>query len=73
MTSYGLNGSVHSKDSERANFERKIRTENITVNGFNLQPFIPFGGFKQSGYGRVGGVEGLHSYLETKAIYMPAG
>ena len=71
-STYGLNGSVHSKDSERAaNFARKIRTGNITVNGFNLQASIPYGGFKQSGYGRVGGVEGLHSYVETKAIYMP--
>lgn len=44
-SSYGLNGSVHSKDSERAaNFARKIRTGNITVNGFNLQASIPFGG-----------------------------
>ena len=69
---YGLNGSVHSKDFERATqFARKIRNGNIAVNGFNLQASIPFGGFKQSGYGRVGGVEGLHSYLETKAIYMP--
>ena len=71
-STYGLNGSVHSKDSQRAaNFARKIRTGNITVNGFNLQPSIPFGGFKHSGYGRVGGVEGLYSYVETRAIYMP--
>jgi acyl-CoA reductase-like NAD-dependent aldehyde dehydrogenase len=59
MTSYGLNGSVHSKDSERANFGRKIRTENITVNGFNLQPSIPFGGIKRSGSGRVEGNKGF--------------
>ena len=71
-SSYGLNGSVHSTDPERAaNFARKIRTGSITVNGFNLQASIPFGGFKQSGYGRVGGVEGLHPNLETKAIYVP--
>jgi acyl-CoA reductase-like NAD-dependent aldehyde dehydrogenase len=71
-SSFGLNGAVHSKDADRAaSFARKIRTGNITVNGFNLQASIPFGGFKQSGYGRVGGVEGLHAYLEPKAIYMP--
>jgi aldehyde dehydrogenase (NAD+) len=30
---------------------------------------MPFGGFKQSGLGRDGGIEGLENYLETKTVY----
>jgi acyl-CoA reductase-like NAD-dependent aldehyde dehydrogenase len=37
-------------------------------NGFRSDFSIAFGGFKQSGIGREGGVEGLHAYLETKTM-----
>jgi aldehyde dehydrogenase (NAD+) len=37
-------------------------------NAFKSDPSIAFGGFKQSGIGREGGVEGLHPYLETKTM-----
>lgn len=69
---FGLSGSVYSEDVERAyEVARRVRTGNLTINGLSLDPAIPFGGFKQSGYGRVGGVEGLLAYLETKAVYLP--
>jgi len=35
-----------------------------------LDPTIAFGGFKQSGIGREGGVEGLYPYLETKTLVL---
>ncbi|MEO5586351.1 MAG: aldehyde dehydrogenase family protein [Novosphingobium sp.] len=35
-----------------------------------MQPNVPFGGFKQSGHGRLGGIEGLHDFLQPKNIWM---
>jgi hypothetical protein len=51
---------------------KRIRTGNVTVNGLNLQINAPFGGYKESGIGRVGGPEGLEGYQEIKSVYMPA-
>jgi acyl-CoA reductase-like NAD-dependent aldehyde dehydrogenase len=71
-TSYGLSGAIYTADAERGyGLARRVRSGNVSVNGLSLSPAIPFGGFKQSGIGREGGVEGLESYLECKAVYMP--
>mgnify|MGYP001048045099 FL=1 len=72
-SSYGLSGAVFTRDAERGyKVARRIRTGNVSVNGLVVDPGIPFGGYKQSGVGRQGGVEGLKAYLECKAVYMPA-
>jgi acyl-CoA reductase-like NAD-dependent aldehyde dehydrogenase len=49
-----------------------MRTGGIGQNGMRLEFGMPFGGFKQSGIGREGGVEGLRPYLETKSILLDA-
>ncbi|MCD9097294.1 aldehyde dehydrogenase [Luteimonas fraxinea] len=68
-SAYGLSGSVFSSDPERAlRVARRIRTGNLTINGSVVDPTMPIGGFKASGWGREGGREGLHSYLEVKTI-----
>ncbi|WP_245653832.1 aldehyde dehydrogenase [Novosphingobium rosa] len=70
---FGLSGTVFSKDVGRAeSIARRVRTGNISINGLQIDPSVPFGGFKQSGIGREGGVEGLEVFLEPKAIYFPA-
>jgi acyl-CoA reductase-like NAD-dependent aldehyde dehydrogenase len=70
---YGLSGTVFAADVNRAeSIARRVRTGNVGVNGLQLDPNGPFGGFKQSGLGREGGPEGLAPYLETKTIYLPA-
>ena len=46
-----------------------MRSGSVTVNGMIVDPKMPFGGFKQSGIGREGGIEGLELYFETKTIY----
>jgi aldehyde dehydrogenase (NAD+) len=46
-----------------------VRSGSVTVNGLIVDPTMPFGGFKQSGTGREGGIEGLDPYLELKTIY----
>jgi aldehyde dehydrogenase (NAD+) len=66
---YGLSGSVFSGDVDRAvRVARRIRTGDLSINGNVLDPTMPIGGFKQSGIGREGGVEGLNNYLETKTL-----
>jgi len=68
-TLYGLSGYVQSSDLERArNVARQIRAGNIHVNGANVDPGAPFGGYKQSGNGREFSEWGLEEFLETKAI-----
>jgi aldehyde dehydrogenase (NAD+) len=70
---YGLSGAVWGTDTDRAvAVARRIRTGQIAVNGVGPGD-APFGGFKLSGLGREGGgIGGLHQYMETKAIGVPA-
>jgi len=70
-SSYGLNGAVLTHDADAAyRIGRRIRAGGFGQNGMKLAFGLPFGGFKQSGIGREGGVEGLYPYLETKTILL---
>ena len=69
-TDYGLHGAVYTADPERGyQVARRMRSGSVAVNGMIVDIELPFGGFKQSGIGREGGIEGLTTYLETKTIY----
>ena len=69
---YGLGGVIWGSDVDRAvAIARRVRTGQVSINGC-LPGDAPFGGFKQSGIGREGGVFGLRSYMEPKAIGVPA-
>lgn len=71
-SSYGLGGAVWGSDIDRAvAIARRVRTGQVSVNG-TIPGDAPFGGFKQSGIGREGGVMGLRAYMEPKAIGIPA-
>ena len=64
---YGLVGTVFSTDHDRAvAVARRVKTGIITVNG--TPPIGAFGGFKQSGLGREGGLWGIRSYTELKCV-----
>jgi betaine-aldehyde dehydrogenase len=66
---YGLGGAVWAGTDERAvRVARRIRTGQIDINGGTWNMEAPFGGFKQSGYGRENGVYGLEEYLEYKSM-----
>ena len=66
---FGLNASVFTNDPERAYaVGRRLRSGTVGHNAFKADFSIAFGGFKQSGIGREGGVEGLLPYLETKTM-----
>lgn len=69
-TVYGLSAAIWSHDVTKAyRLAKRLRAGTITVNsGMVTGPNLPFGGFKQSGWGREGGQEGLDAYLETKTI-----
>ncbi len=68
-SSYGLAGGVWSGDPARAKrVARRLRTGQVEINGAAFNPLAPFGGFKQSGYGRELGKIGFAEFLETKSI-----
>jgi len=70
-SAYGLSGSVWSADVQHAiEVARRIRTGQVDINGGLFNPLAPFGGFKQSGYGRELGKFGLEEYLETKSLQL---
>jgi acyl-CoA reductase-like NAD-dependent aldehyde dehydrogenase len=68
---YGLSGSVWTRDGARAlRMTRAIETGVISVNSNNsVRVTTPFGGFKQSGYGRELGPHALDAYTDVKAVY----
>jgi len=67
---YGLFASVWTRDSARAlRLASRIQAGQIGVNTpYTAFPGIPFGGYKQSGFGRELGLETLDMYLETKSV-----
>jgi aldehyde dehydrogenase (NAD+) len=66
---YGLAGWVYSSDLDHARrVALKMRTGRVYLNGAPPDPDAPFGGYKQSGNGREGGVFGLEDYMEIKAL-----
>ena len=68
-TEYGLGNYVQTEDKEKAKrVSKKLKAGTIYVNGNGADPGAPFGGYKQSGNGREGGVWGLHEFLEVKTI-----
>jgi len=70
-TIYGLNASVFTNDVDRAYAAaRRLRTGNVGHNALRWDQNVVFGGFKQSGIGREGGVEGLKEFLEAKLLLL---
>jgi len=70
-TVYGLNASVFTNDPDRAReIARRLKSGTVGHNAPRVDLHIAFGGFKQSGIGREGGVEGLLPFLETKTVVL---
>ena len=68
-TEYGLGNYLQTEDKEKAKrVSKKLKAGTIYVNGNGADPGTPFGGYKQSGNGREGGIWGLHEFLEVKTI-----
>jgi aldehyde dehydrogenase (NAD+) len=71
-TEYGLGAGVYTTDARRAfRLARRLRAGTVGINGFQVEPHLPFGGFQQSGLGREGGQSAFESYTELKSVLMP--
>ncbi len=72
-TEYGLVAYAYTKDLKRAlRVAEGLETGMVGLNaGIVSNPAAPFGGVKQSGFGREGGAEGIDEYLETKYVGIP--
>jgi acyl-CoA reductase-like NAD-dependent aldehyde dehydrogenase len=70
-TIYGLSGSIWTRDGGRAlRVARAVETGVLSINSnSSVRVGTPFGGFKQSGYGRELGPHATDAYTETKTIY----
>ena len=68
-TPYGLTNYIQTPDAEKRQYvSRRVRSGMVENNGVDLAQGSPFGGFKQSGNGREGGLFGLEEFLEIKAV-----
>jgi aldehyde dehydrogenase (NAD+) len=69
-TTFGLAAAVWTRDIARAHdVARRLRAGTVWVNCYDVfDAAAPFGGFKQSGFGRELGERGLDPYLETKTV-----
>jgi aldehyde dehydrogenase (NAD+) len=71
-TDYGLAATVWTSDVRRAmRMTKAIKAGTVGVNGYQLEPNSPFGGFRQSGLGREGGRAAIESYTELKTVLLP--
>ena len=68
-TSYGLGNYLQTDDKEKAHrVAKKLRSGCVYINGNAADVGTPFGGYRQSGNGREGGVWGLTEFLEVKNV-----
>ena len=71
-TKFGLASGVFTRDLARAHrLSRAIRAGVVWVNTYRvISPMVPFGGYKESGQGREGGVEAILDYTRTKSVWI---
>jgi aldehyde dehydrogenase (NAD+) len=69
---YGLAGAVWTKDIHRGHrVAHAMRTGTVWINAYRVVgPDVPFGGYGLSGLGRENGIEAVHEYTQTKAIWV---
>jgi len=70
QTTYGLAGAIWTKDVSKAHrMARAMKAGTVWINCYNIfDAALPFGGYKQSGWGREMGREALELYTEVKSV-----
>lgn len=71
-TPYGLAAGIFTQNLSGAHrISNALKAGSVWVNTYHaIDPAVPFGGYKMSGYGREGGIEHLHEYLNTKGVFI---
>lgn len=74
-TSFGLGSGVWTQDVSKAHrMARSLRAGSVWVNCYQaMDPAVPFGGYKMSGYGRESGKQHVEEYLNVKAVWIKTG
>lgn len=72
-TRFGLAAYIWTSDLQRAHIVAdQLQVGNVWINGFlGIPPGAPFGGAKQSGFGRLGGRDGIREFTRTKNVWTP--
>ena len=68
-TSYGLNAGVYGEKEKAIAIAKKIEAGNIYINASPRDTSAPFGGYKQSGLGREGGIYGMIEFTQQQALF----
>jgi aldehyde dehydrogenase (NAD+) len=71
-TIYGLAAGVWTRDVKKAHYiAKKLKAGTVWINTYNMyDPASPFGGYKQSGFGRELGMHALESYTQVKSVWV---
>jgi aldehyde dehydrogenase (NAD+) len=72
---FGLGSGVWTRDINTAmKMSKALRAGSVWINCYQLMdPAVPFGGYKMSGYGRESGIEHMQEFLNTKAVWIKVG
>ena len=71
-TTFGLGSGVWTRDVSKAvHVSKSLRAGSVWVNCYQaMDPAVPFGGYKMSGYGRESGKQHVEEYLNVKAVWI---